>query len=200
VLIDGALGVVPEVLADDLGVQRSVLVETIDVLVGVDWDLARAVDELTPLYVSPEYLAADGRLEAYDLEVCGFAPVDLVPAEPAEVPPEYAAYCDAAFAASNADELPFDAGPAEVQVYYEGLLASLEELAVLATPDLEEDLLLIRDNFIEVVAILAEVDWDLDIGFPLVEEWSADPAIADPMDAAIARVERVDADVCGIIY
>ncbi|MEZ5245686.1 MAG: hypothetical protein R2707_11350 [Acidimicrobiales bacterium] len=207
VLMDGAAEVVPDVLAEDMEIQRTVLVDTIDVLSGVGWDLALALDDLTPLYLAPEYLAADGRLEDYDIEVCGFAPVDLVPAdpadapgEPAEVPAEFVAYCNASFEASQVEDPPLDGGPAAVQAYYEGLLARLEDLAAVAPADLRTDLELIRANFVEVVDILAGAAWDVDTGFPLVEEWAADPAIADPMDAAIARVEAFDADVCGIVY
>jgi hypothetical protein len=214
VLIDEALGVVPQVLADDLGIQRAVLADTIDILDGAGWNLESAVDELTPLFVAPEYLAADESLERFDVEVCGFEPIELVPGEPGdtpdepsppaeeplEIPAELVGYCEASFAASQADDLPFDAGPAEVQAYYEGLLANLDELSRLAPPELEADLQLIRANFVEVVDILAGAGWDLNVGFPLVEEWAADPAIADPMDAAIDRVEGIDADVCGIVY
>ena len=200
VLTDDAVGLVPDVLADDLGIQRSVLVETIDALDGVGWDLTLAVDELTPLYLSPEYLAADESLEGFDVEVCGFEPLELVPAEPLEVPAEYAAYCDASFTVSQSGGLPSDAGPAEVQAYYEGLLVSLGELAALAPPELEADLQLILANFVEVAEVLAGVDWDLDLGSPLLEKWASDSAIADPLDAAIVRVERIDVEVCGIIY
>lgn len=200
VLTDDAIGVVPDVLADDLGIQRSVLIDTIDVLDGAGWNLPLAVDELSPLYLSPEYLAADESLEGFDAEVCGFEPMELVPAEPPEVPAEYAAYCDASFAVSQADGLSFEAGPAEAQAYYEGLLASLGELSALAPPDLEADLQLILVNFVEVADILAGVDWDLDAGSPLIEEWAADPARADPFDAAIVRIEGVDVEVCGIVY
>jgi hypothetical protein len=199
-LTDDALGVVPDTLADDLAVQRSVLIETIDVLDGVGWDLSLAVDELTPLYLSPEYLAADESLERFDVDECGVESMELVPAEPLEIPADYAAYCDASFAVSQADGLPFDAGPAEVQIYYEGLLDNLGELAALAPPELEADLQLILVNFVEVADILAGVDWDLDAGSPLVEEWAADPARAEPIDAAIVRVEGVDVEICGIVY
>ncbi len=44
------------------------------------------------------------------------------------------------------------------------------------------------------------VDWDLDAGFALVEEWASDPAVSDEMDAAIDVVEAFDADVCGLFF
>jgi hypothetical protein len=205
-LTDQGLETAPASVADSLGVQRDVLVQTIAVLEAGGWDLLGSIDQLTPIYEDPEFLAADDTLEEFDVEVCGFAPDEESPEpvppvdEPIDVPAELAAYCAASFAASEADELAFDADATETEAYYRGLLASVTGLSAVGPPELAADLETIRSNFAEVVSILEGAEWDLDIGFPLVQEWASDPAVTDAMDAAIDRVEAFDAEVCGIVY
>lgn len=205
-LIDDALAVVPDALAADLAVQRSVLVGTIEVLDAGEWDLPGAVDELTPLYTSEEYQAADENLAAYDVDVCGIESVEVVPddtavaEDPGDVPAEFVDYCNAAFMASQAESLAPDADAAAAQEFYEGLVGRLDDLLAVAPAELEADLTLVRSNFGEVVSILSGADWDLDVGLPLVDEWAAESPDAAAMDEAIGRVETFDVDVCGIVY
>jgi hypothetical protein len=205
-LVDEALVDIPAAVADAMAVQRRVTVETIDVLAANDWDYEPALDQLTPIYLADDYVAADRQLEAYDADVCGFEPEESEPTveppveEPAEVPAEYVAYCNTAFEASQAEELGFDADAAEAEAFYTGLLDRLEQLLSLAPPELVDALSTIRGNSTEVVSIFVSVDWDLDAGFALVEERASDPAVSDEMDAAIDVVEAFDADVCGLFF
>ena len=205
-LVEQGLETAPPAVADALEAQRAALVQTVEVLEGAGWDLRGSFDLLTPIYEDPVFLASQPVLDEFDTDVCGFPPegfdpVDPVPVDdPVEVPAEFESYCAASFTASESDDLPFDADAAQVEAYYRGLLADLDELARLAPPELAADLETIRTNFTEVVRILEDAEWDLDVGFPLVQEWASDPEISDAMDAAIERVEGFDADVCGITY
>lgn len=205
-LVDEALVDIPAAVADAMAVQRRVTVETIDVLAASGWDYELALDELTSIYLDGTYVAADRQLEAYDTDVCGIELEEPEPTveppveEPAEIPAEYVAYCNAAFEASQAEELGFDADAAEAEAFYTGLLDRLEQLLALAPAELVDALSTIRGSFTEVVAIFVSVDWDLDAGFALVEQWASDPAVSDEMDAAIGAVEAFDADVCGLFF
>lgn len=205
-LTNQGLETVPPEVADALTVQRDVLVETIEILETAGWDLGSAIDDLVPIYERPGFLQADEALEDFDVVVCGFAPSDdrvegpPPPESPPEVPDEFVAYCDASFEASQEDALPFGAGPAELQAYYGGLLARIDELLVLGPDELQGALTTIRSNFVEVIAILESVDWDIDAGLAQIEEWAADAAVAEPMEAALEQVEAFDADVCGIVF
>lgn len=205
-LADEALVDIPAAVADAMAVQRRVTAETIDVLAANGWDYELALDELSEIYLDGTYVAADQQLEAYDADVCGIEFEEPDPAveppveEPAEVPAEYVSYCNAAFEASQAEDLGFDADAAEAEAFYTGLLDRLEQLLALAPAELVDPLTTIRANFTEVVSIFVSVEWDLDAGFALVEEWASDPAVSDEMDAAITVVEDFDADVCGLFF
>ena len=194
-LSDDAQSVVPAALAGDLATQRNVLLATIDVLESVDWELADGLAELLPIYEDPGYLAADAALEDFAVAVCGVGRSDADP-----IPSEYADYCNASLASSRRSALPDDATPAVARAYYETLVADLERLRSLASPEVAAALAVIAENFGEVYDILAAADWNLDTGFALVEEWAADPAVAGPMNDAIGQVEAFDVDVCGIAY
>lgn len=205
-LVEQGLETAPSAVAEALEAQRAALVQTVEVLEGAGWDLRGSFDLLTPIYEDPVFLASQPVLDDFDTDVCGFPPEESDPVEtppvddPIEVPVEFETYCAASFAASESDDLPPDADAAQAEAYYRGLLADLDELARLAPAELAAELETILTNFQEVVRILEDVEWDLDVGFPLVQEWASDPEISDAMDTAIERVEGFDADVCGITY
>lgn len=205
-LAEQGVDAAPGEVADAMAVQRDVLVDTIEVLDAAEWDLVASFDQLSPIYASPEFLAASSTLEEFDIDGCGFPPEDGSVAgdpppagEPTEVPAEYVAYCDASFAASQADGLPLSPTPEETEAFYRELRLQIDELRALAPADLRTHLDTLAVNFGEVADILAGVDWDFAAGSPLVQEWAAESADAQ-MDEAISALETFDEDICGILY
>lgn len=142
-----------------------------------------------------------------DDEVGDGDPVDPGDADPGpavdpgiDVPPEAEAYCARSFEAAQREGLGFAPTPDEVEVYYTALLDDLSFLADNAPPEVVEAVEQVEAVFVEVVAIVADAGYDMEVAASELEAFGSDPDREALMDDAIARLEAFDVDVCGIEY
>ncbi|MDG2026757.1 MAG: hypothetical protein P8J50_06580 [Acidimicrobiales bacterium] len=170
---------------------------SIPILESHEWDLSAAVDEITALFDDPAVDAADARLDAFDVEVCGIEPVD----EPADDPQDGNAspYCQASFALNNEpdDGIPFG-DPAGVEEYYDDLLASLASLHAVVPEELKPHLDVLGETFSTFCVILEQCEFDFTAAGPDLDAYQAD--VEAEFDAAADVLDAHDENVCGIVF
>lgn len=117
-----------------------------------------------------------------------------------EVPAEAEAYCTRSFEAAQRDGLGFAPTPEEVEAYYTALVDDLSFLADNAPPEVADAVRQVASVFDEVVTIVADAGYDMEVAASELEAFGSDPDREALMDDAIARLEAFDVDVCGIEY
>lgn len=217
-LLDEAAQGAPDAILADVNTTADGVDAFAKLLDDADYDVANlddaALAELDEM--SAEMDAAGERVEAYNETECGISPDDddddVAVDQPADDPPDEAApededqfsgaadsaWCVAArdveMASDVLDGENFDfTDPAAVETAFADMLAAFEPAIASAPPEIAADVDTTYEGFLQLRDALAAVEYDF---------LRADLAVLDEldseMDAASARIEAYNEDVCGI--